>query len=50
MVRKYKQITNRGDPIEKLMQASKTVSEGDGFQTAAKKFGIYRITIKRFIT
>ena len=50
MVRVYKRKTNRGNiSRERLLQAVSAVSNASGFMTAAKRYGIDRITSKRFI-
>ena len=50
MVRVYKRKTDRGNVSRKrLLQAASAVSNGCGFMTAAKYYGIDRMTLKRFI-
>lgn len=50
MVRVYKRKTDRGNAsLERLLQASKAVSDGSKYKTAAEQYGIDRMTLKRFI-
>ena len=50
MVPVYERKTDRGNVSrERLLQAASAVSNGSGFMTAAKCYGIDRMTLKRFI-